>query len=427
MVEMTLAKRLLQHCHSELPFLAGSRLAVAVSGGLDSVVLLDLLCELRRPLQLELVVATVDHGTRPGDSAGDAAFVRGLARARGLPCYCGRFAGLAGRGREDAARRARLAFLRGVPAEHVALAHHLDDQAETVLLRLLRAASLEALGGMRAHRAPFVRPLLGVPRERLIAWARDRGLLWREDASNEDPSVERNRIRHAVMPGLEVVHGGVRERLVALAGAARDELVASAQLSGLEPPPPAPLRRVQLGLLPRAVALRQLHAWLSACLGSPHGLGRERLIQGLELVGTGRPGAWQPLPGGWRLALTEDAALCLPPPPSPVLLRLPGVRRWGVHNLAVERLGPDRTGVLLRGPIPGERFGGQPLREWLRRRGVPAALRPYHPVFAVADRVLWVPGGDPMEGAEGALGLAITVFASIPSAYACGRPWNATL
>jgi tRNA(Ile)-lysidine synthetase-like protein len=424
---MSLAKRLLQHCRSELPFLAGSRVAVAVSGGLDSVVLLDLLLELRRALELELVVATVDHGTRVGASAADAAFVRGLARERGLPCYCARFVGLEGLGREDAARRARMDFLRGVPAKHVALAHHRDDQAETVLLRLLRASNLEGLGGMRPLRPPFVRPLLGVPQQQLQRWAQRRGLRWREDASNGDLGLERNRLRHRVLPALEEVHGGLQERLCSLSGAVRDELAASALLLPSSAPTGGSLSRSQLGTLPDAVALRVLHTWVLGRLGADPGLGRERLRRALSLARTGRPGAWHPLPHGWRLALTPDALLCLPPLPASVLMQLPGVRCWGACTVHVHRPDFGRAGLLLRAPLEGERFGGQPLREWLRRRGVPAALRPYHPVFVVGNRPVWVPGGEPLEASVALRGLAITVSASIPTAYASGRPWNATL
>lgn len=424
---MSLAKRLLHHCRVDLPFLVGCRVAVAVSGGLDSVVLLDLLHELQRALDLELVVATVDHGTRVGASAADAAFVRSLARERGLPCYCGRFTVLGGRGREDAARGARMAFLRGVPARVVALAHHRDDQAETVLLRLLRASSLEGLGGMEPHRPPFVRPLLGFTREELERWARQRGLRWREDASNRDRSLERNRLRQRVMPLLEEVHGGLRERLCSLSDAARDELDASAALLPSVRPEGALLSKAQLASLPDAVALRALHAWVSGRLGFEPALGRERLLRGLALARDGRSGAWLPLPRGWRLAATEVALLCLPPPPVAVVLRLSGVRRWGVCTVELERPDQGRAGLLLRPPSPGERFGGQPLREWLRRRGVPAALRPYHPVFADGDRALWVPGGGSLEASVAFRGLAITVSASISTAYASGRPWNATL
>jgi tRNA(Ile)-lysidine synthetase-like protein len=424
---MTLAKRLLHHCRSQFPFLAGARLAVAVSGGMDSVVLLDLLLEIRRALELELVVATVDHGTRVGESATDAAFVRGLAAARGLPCYCGRFDGLRGYGREDAARRARMAFLVGVPADAVALAHHRDDQAETVLLRLLRSASMDGVGGMRPHRSPFVRPLLNVPQDELRTWAAQRGLRWRQDASNQDSSLERNRVRSEVLPGLEVVHGGVADRLVALAEAARSQSEALSW-AGSEHVRDAPwLSRSQLAALPDALAIFALRAHLRQRAGFEPGIGREGWKQCLALLRTGRPGAWLPLPSGWRWAVSDGSIFCLPPPPEALRLRLTGRRRWGVYNVITEHLTAARHALVLRPPLAGERFGGQPLREWLRRRGVPAPLRSYHPVFCRAERVVWVPGGAPRTPLVHALGLAITVTGSIPTFSAPGRSWNAKL
>ncbi len=421
---MSLSKRLLQSWRAQLPDLEGSRVAVAVSGGLDSVVLLELLVRIRRALGVELVVAHLDHGMRGTASASDAAFVRALARDHGLPCYGGRAIGLQGDGIEDAARRARLDFLRGVPARCVALAHHRDDQAETVLLRLLRSASPWGLGGMAPARGRWLRPLLGFGRDELRTWAVAQGLRWREDASNDDQRHARNRLRHRVMPSLDSLHGGVAQRLAAMAAQQRQLLEALPSV-GAEPAGDA-LAIAGLRELPAARRTALLRAHVEARCGGliPDGAALARM---LTLVDTPRPGAWVPLGSGWRAALGTERLFCLPPAPAAVSLRLPGRRRWGVHDVTVDRDLGVRSPVVLRPPREGERFGGQALEEWLRRRGVPAALRPYHPVFAVEDRVAWVPCGEPLEGFVGARGLAITVTASIPTAYAPGRPWTATL
>ena len=421
---MSLHYRFLQHFQQIFGPMKGQRLAVAVSGGMDSVVLLDLLWEVRRALGVRLVVAHVDHGLRGAASAADAAFVRSLASQRGLPCYCGRFHSVAGRGLEDAARRERLAFLRGVPASAVVLAHHLDDQAETVLLRLLRSSSPRGLGGMAPRRGPFLRPLLGFSRRDLHRWASDRQLHWREDASNADLQHERNRLRHDVMPALEAVHGGLVARLSALAAEQRgllDALAVPVALAAGDV-----LLRADLEPLPQAQRAALLRAHASARMGCT-GLDRDAVLRADGLARTGRPGAWTPLPWGWRFAACAQRLYCLPPPPQPRSLGLTGVRRWGVHTIATQRLSLDAESVGLRAPLPGERFGGQPLEEWLRRRGVPAPLRPYHPVFHVGERVLWVPGGHPLEGLVALRGLAITVTASIPTVSAPGLPWAATL
>ena len=422
---MTLPKRVLEafRRHDLVP--RGSRLAVAVSGGLDSTVLLDVLLELRRALGVELVVATVDHGLRVTGSARDASFVRALANARGLPCYCGRFQAIRGQGLEEAARRERLAFLRGVPADKVALAHHRDDQAETVLLRLLRASSLAGLGAMAPARAGIIRPLLDIPREEIHAWAVQRGLRWCEDGSNRDPARERNLLRREVMPVLDGVHGGLRERLSALASEVREAAVSDSGAATTARAPCVARSALRgLGALGCGGVLIEHVSWR---MGASVRLGREQRLQAVKLALDGAPGAWMPLSAGWRLAVCPRAVYCLPPPPRALSLRCAGPRLWGVHRVVVERLGDGRAPVALRAPEPGERFGGRPIREWLRTRGVPAPLRGYHPVFCVDQAPAWVPGGPPVEGRAGTRGLAITVTASIPSACAPGHLWTATL
>ncbi len=198
---------------------AGSSLVVAVSGGSDSVALLHGLAALRDALGLRLVVAHLDHALRP-DSTLDAAFVGRLALALGLPCLRERRdipALLARRGGnlEEVARRERYAMLeeaaRAVRADAIALAHTADDQAETLLMHLLRGAGLDGLKGMTSRArsplpdatAPLFRPLLGVERVTLQTWLCGNGLAWREDPTNQDTSRFRSRLRHTLIPLLE--------------------------------------------------------------------------------------------------------------------------------------------------------------------------------------------------------------------------------
>ncbi len=196
---------------------------VAVSGGLDSVVLLHLLAQCAPAWNLVLHVAHVDHDLRPS-SAGDAAFVRALAGSLGMPFHAVRLDGAALRadpsGLEAAARTARYRFLCAtannvtpppmVPV--VAVAHHAGDQAETVLLRLVQGSGLAGLAGMRpvtlleiaAGDRPvrLVRPLLAAPRVAILDYARRHGLAWREDESNADDARTRNLLRNTVLPEL---------------------------------------------------------------------------------------------------------------------------------------------------------------------------------------------------------------------------------
>ena len=196
-------------------FASGARLVVAVSGGADSVALLHLLSLLHAPWRLTLHVAHLDHGLRE-HSARDAAFVRVLARRWQLPVTIER-RDVAGRCRregwslEDGARRLRYQFLADVARRHsascIALAHTADDQAETVLMRLVRGTGLLGLGAIPARRPLgehwVVRPLLEVWREDIVAHLRQAQLAHCEDPSNQDRRFVRNRIRHELLPLLE--------------------------------------------------------------------------------------------------------------------------------------------------------------------------------------------------------------------------------
>lgn len=222
---LRLRHRVLEAIRRHALWQPGDRVAVAVSGGLDSVVLLDLLLATRRTHRAVLSVVTVDHGLRP-DSADDATFVEALAAGRGLLCV--RADLHLGRASEASARVARYAVLDRLEVEHVALAHHRDDLAETVLLQLLRGTGTVGLAGIRWRRGRYVRPLLGAGRDELAAWAAARSLTWREDATNLDPSFLRNRVRAEVLPLLEAIRPGASRSL------ARSALVAAADAEALD-------------------------------------------------------------------------------------------------------------------------------------------------------------------------------------------------
>lgn len=203
----------------------GATLVAAVSGGADSLALLDLLVQARR---WRVVCWHLDHGLRP-DSAEDARCVALLAARLGVPCLVERAevrAALRGDGIEEAARRVRYARLRAAAlalgAAAACTAHHRDDQAETALLQILRGCGPEGPAGIARERelAPglrLLRPLLGIPRAGLRAHCLARGLPWREDASNADLSLARNWIRHRLLPEWERRCPGIAEALAALA------------------------------------------------------------------------------------------------------------------------------------------------------------------------------------------------------------------
>ena len=236
----------------------GESVVVGVSGGPDSVALLDLL----RRSEVAPHVAHLHHGARGADADADADFVVALASRWGLPCTVGRadvpaLAQREGLAFEEAARRVRYGFLlqtaQAVRARAVAVGHHADDQAETVLMHLLRGAGLAGLRGMApvtsfAALAPLlilpdgspaprdvdvqlIRPLLQTPRAEIEAYCREQGLETRFDRSNLDTTLFRNRLRHETLPYLAELNPCIAERLCRLAEVARADYALLEQLT----------------------------------------------------------------------------------------------------------------------------------------------------------------------------------------------------
>lgn len=238
-----------QEARARQQFLLGTAatplvVVVAVSGGADSSALLHLLHHQSAAWGLSLHVAHLDHNLRP-DSGADAQFVAQLTTRFGLPFHHHRLPANAlvdsPEGIEAAGRRARYQFLTQVAlavtplaqVPMIALAHHADDQAETLLLHLVRGSGLRGLGGMqwvsarlvgdlwpeappdqRLKSLQLVRPLLGVQRADLLRYLRTQGLTWREDSSNADQGFVRNRLRHTVLPALATINPNIGATLV---------------------------------------------------------------------------------------------------------------------------------------------------------------------------------------------------------------------
>ncbi|HOP39849.1 MAG TPA: tRNA lysidine(34) synthetase TilS [Geobacteraceae bacterium] len=207
-------------------FTRGDMVVVAVSGGADSVALLDILASLVK-LRLTLIVAHLNHGLRGEESDADAIFVERLAAQYGVPVELKRVevASIA-RARklslEEAGRVARYEWFDRVAAARracsVALGHHADDQAETFLLRLFRGSGTTGLASMRPRSLErYVRPLLTLTREEIIAYLKRRGLSWRHDSSNDETDFLRNRIRHECLPYLRTYNPAINERLATTA------------------------------------------------------------------------------------------------------------------------------------------------------------------------------------------------------------------
>jgi len=301
----------------------GETVLAALSGGADSVALLDALALLRRPRGFRLVAAHLDHRLRPG-SEEDAGFCRRLCADLGVPLRCGSAdvrarAAEEGGGLEQAARRARYAFLRTVQREEkaaaIALAHTRDDQAETLLLRLLRGAGARGLAGMRKRRGPLVRPLLTVSRAEVLAHLQQRGLPWREDPSNRDPAHRRNRVRLELLPYLEArFNPRLRESLARTAGLLADEaayLAAQAdallaRIGHVAEDGSFVLRRAGLAQAPAALAREAIRRALRQA-GGLRGIGAAH-VERVRLLARGPAGALRrlPLPAGREAVVTPS-------------------------------------------------------------------------------------------------------------------------
>lgn len=197
--------------------LRGRRVAVGLSGGVDSVALLHVLRALAREFGLRVSAVHVHHGLSPNAEAW-VRFCRSLCRRWKVPLTVRRVrVTREGKGLEAAARTARHACYRALRADVIALGHQLDDQAETVLMNLLRGAGLAGASGMRPS-APLgdkllLRPLLDVSREAIVRYAKAHGLEWIEDESNRDESLTRNYLRRSVGPLLSARYPRWRESL----------------------------------------------------------------------------------------------------------------------------------------------------------------------------------------------------------------------
>lgn len=201
-------KRLEKTIHDERLINPGTRVLCAVSGGADSVALLLLLNQLSARIPFNLHVAHLNHCLRP-ESGADAAFVATLCASLRVPLSSESvdvkaLSAQRREGLEAAGRFARRRFFERVTQEQkcdaIALAHHADDQAETVLFRLARGSGLTGLAAMRSQSGIYIRPLLGFRKIELIEWLIENRIDWREDVSNLDPAFSRNLIRHQVLP-----------------------------------------------------------------------------------------------------------------------------------------------------------------------------------------------------------------------------------
>jgi len=403
----------------------GSRVIVAVSGGPDSVCLLHVLRELNIRVT---AVAHLNHKLRGADSDEDERFVAAMARAAGLDFYSA-VATLPGGNLEQAARRARREFFhdlirRGL-ADRIALGHTRDDQAETVLFRMLRGSGLAGLAGILPVTAEgLIRPLLGVTRDDVEMFLRERGIPWREDASNREPRFARNRIRHELLPRLKQDwNPRLTEALVHLADLSYEEerwwAAEVARLAGqmfTGSPGAVEVPANDLARLPRALARRLIRHAIRQVKGSLHAIQFSHIEDVLGLPGTG--GRAQ-LPGIHAIRSFDWLRLELPGQaqgdPASGELRVPGRRLAPDGNSMIcldvidQERRPDACATLksdlflrsiperlvLRGWRPGDRYcpvghaNDRKLKELFQRQRIPSWRRPFWPILCWGDKILW--------------------------------------
>jgi len=273
----------------------GQRVGVAVSGGADSVFLLHALRELAPRSNLQLSVIHIEHGIRGAASLADAEFVAQLAANFGMPFHF-RQADVpaVGGNLEEAARNVRQAFYAELIAAGavacVATGHTRSDQAETVLYRILRGSGLTGLAGiLPVTDEGVVRPLLEIDRSEIEAWLRERGIAWREDATNQDRTLARNRLRHEILPLLrEGFNPQLDVALANLGTLARDEEAYWEAEPCLPPPTPNPQPQViavaELANVPPALARRRVRQAVALAKGNHRSIDFAHVERVLEMA-----------------------------------------------------------------------------------------------------------------------------------------------
>jgi tRNA(Ile)-lysidine synthase len=436
------AQRVLEYIRQKKLAKAGDRVGVAVSGGADSVALLRLLLELRDQLGVVLSVVHFNHKLRGAEADADERFVAELAQRHQLDLHCAggdvaQHAAEKHLSLETAARQLRYEYfwrlLREDPLDRVATAHTLDDQAETVLLRLVRGAGTRGLAGiypqstehsaLRDQLKPgsIIRPLLGTRRSEIEAYLRELGQAWREDKSNRDLRFARNRVRHGILPRLERnLNPAVQEVLAETAEIARaEEEYWQAEVSRTLPQvwdATSGLEVAALLALPLALQRRVVRA-AAASLGQRLEF---RHVEEILKLAEDKLGAATVLPGEWRVT-RQRAVLQFTPARGAVACRdyeypllvpgcteIPEVRVKleaqlvsGEKNLHPEEVLDARLlckELKVRNWRAGDRFwpahtkAPKKVKELLQERHVSGEERRLWPVVVSGTEVVWMRG-----------------------------------
>jgi tRNA(Ile)-lysidine synthase len=360
----------------------GARLTVALSGGVDSTVLLDLLAP--RAARFRISCLHVNHGISPNADAW-ARFCRRLAASYGLPCRVKKvdLAPYRSLGLEGAARAARYAVFAAERAAFIVLAQHRDDQAETVLLQLVRGGGLRGLAAMPAAGPPprsdgpsFLRPLLDVPRAEIEAHARARGLRWVEDETNADEALARNFVRRRVMPLLHELNPAADANLARSARHLAEADTLLGELAAIDAAACMPDGRIRVDALQGlgAARARNLLRWFIRAQGLEVPGSAELGEMLRQVVGARRDASVRFDLGGAVLRRYRGALWLARPEPG----KSDGEEDWVWHGERVWRL-PELGGVLRFGRASGAGLRAAAARAGrltLRRRVGGESMRP---------------------------------------------------
>jgi tRNA(Ile)-lysidine synthase len=306
----------------QIPIAPGERILIGLSGGADSVALLHLMIESRARFGFEIAAAHFNHHLRGKESERDERFVRELCQRLGVSLIVAHAGALrdSRSNVEERAREARHKFLsdaaKQIGAKRIALGHHRDDQAETVMMRLMRGAGVAGLSGMaQVGVGRIMRPLLGLSREQILAYLVKIGEAFVTDSSNESAVVLRNRIRHELLPSIERDYApGFSDRLAKLAqsmrdlhglvsGLARDEVALRLRDTG-------EFDLTRFGALNPALQLATVRALIERRMGTLRRIGRVHIEALGRLCLEGPPNGSIDLPWGW-IALRSYERLSL--------------------------------------------------------------------------------------------------------------------
>ena len=380
----------------------GDKVCCAISGGADSVAMLFALYLLKEIMDIELSAAHFNHHLRGAESDRDESFVRAFCDRYDIPLTVVGGEVVSGKkGLEAAARDARYAFLNTLPGK-IATAHTADDNAETVLMHLVRGTGLKGLGGIAPRNGKLIRPMLSATRQEVLAFLQEYNLEYVTDSSNDTDDFLRNRLRHHVLPLLKQENPRFSENTSEMALRLRQDEKVLSDLSDLQNPSVS-----QILELPQALQNRFYAAFLEQCGVIEPEAEHLKLLH--KLVLSNNPSAKANFPGNVTVSRNYDTLekQTEKPKPASQVLSCPGELLWHDVQLvcapATEIINEPnsftvqpRGSLIVRSREAGDTIrlsgGSKSLKKLFIDKKVPASLRDFIPVIADDEGVLAVAG-----------------------------------